>query len=277
MEMIVEALNETLRLGHGCSTASLAVVSADFPASCPCPVAWTVLSACQTRHSSSDWVHLGNEERQHLAEARRGSWKCYSKYRSIEILVGAAIMCFTVDVQVQKSFQNFLCYTTQKCSQTPRCSHMPRHTMNPKYPVLIFPWTTYVEFQKPSKATAAKTSCMALSAISLLSHKKVFSFSCTYRKKCLLCNNVLMIVAATIMGCSKISQSFEMILIGRFMCGLSAGEWLLQQVSRISQNFTSLFKVNNNLPLRKQKLSWSQWSFVRRFSIMLCNKEHDYY
>ncbi|NXU60203.1 GTR5 protein, partial [Horornis vulcanius] len=41
------------------------------------------------------------------------------------------------------------------------------------------------------------------------------------KKKCLLCNNVLMIVAASIMGCSKISQSFEMILIGRFMCGLS--------------------------------------------------------
>lgn len=54
--------------------------------------------------------------------------------------------------------------------------------------------------------------------------QKIFSFSCTYRKKCLLCNNVLMIVAASIMGCSKIAQSFEMILIGRFMCGVSAGE-----------------------------------------------------
>ncbi|KAM6318268.1 solute carrier family 2, facilitated glucose transporter member 11-like [Podargus strigoides] len=43
------------------------------------------------------------------------------------------------------------------------------------------------------------------------------------KKKCLLCNNLLMIVAASIMGCSKIAQSFEMILIGRFMCGISAG------------------------------------------------------
>uniref|UniRef100_A0A8B9RPP6 Major facilitator superfamily (MFS) profile domain-containing protein n=1 Tax=Accipiter nisus TaxID=211598 RepID=A0A8B9RPP6_9AVES len=43
------------------------------------------------------------------------------------------------------------------------------------------------------------------------------------QKKCLLCNNLLMIVAASIMGCSKIAQSFEMILIGRFMCGISAG------------------------------------------------------
>ncbi|NWI70474.1 GTR5 protein, partial [Todus mexicanus] len=41
------------------------------------------------------------------------------------------------------------------------------------------------------------------------------------KKKCLLCNNLLMIVAASIMGCSKIAQSFEMILIGRFMCGIS--------------------------------------------------------
>ncbi|XP_074966301.1 solute carrier family 2, facilitated glucose transporter member 11-like isoform X2 [Phalacrocorax aristotelis] len=43
------------------------------------------------------------------------------------------------------------------------------------------------------------------------------------KKKCLLCNNLLMIVAASIMGCSKTAQSFEMILIGRFMCGISAG------------------------------------------------------
>ncbi|RMC06023.1 hypothetical protein DUI87_17568 [Hirundo rustica rustica] len=43
------------------------------------------------------------------------------------------------------------------------------------------------------------------------------------KKKCLLCTNVLMLLAASIMGCSKISQSFEMILIGRFMCGVSAG------------------------------------------------------
>lgn len=71
-----------------------------------------------------------------------------------------------------------------------------------------------------------------------LESQKIFSFSCTHRKKCLLCNNVLMIVAASIMGFSKISQSFEMILIGRFMCGLSAGGWLLPQVSgRFQQNF----------------------------------------
>ncbi|XP_051489676.1 solute carrier family 2, facilitated glucose transporter member 11-like [Apus apus] len=43
------------------------------------------------------------------------------------------------------------------------------------------------------------------------------------KKKCLLFNNLLMIVGASVMGCCKTAQSFEMILVGRFMCGISAG------------------------------------------------------
>ncbi|NXT82883.1 GTR9 protein, partial [Zapornia atra] len=43
------------------------------------------------------------------------------------------------------------------------------------------------------------------------------------KKKCLMCNNLLMIAAASFMGCGKIAGSFEMILLGRFMCGISAG------------------------------------------------------
>ncbi|NXN93583.1 GTR5 protein, partial [Rhinopomastus cyanomelas] len=43
------------------------------------------------------------------------------------------------------------------------------------------------------------------------------------KKKCLLCNNLLMIAASSIMGFSKMAQSFEMILVGRFLCGISAG------------------------------------------------------
>ncbi|NXL94962.1 GTR5 protein, partial [Alectura lathami] len=43
------------------------------------------------------------------------------------------------------------------------------------------------------------------------------------KKKCLLCTNMLMIAAASVMGCSKLVRSFEMILIGRFLCGVSAG------------------------------------------------------
>uniref|UniRef100_A0A8C4WRX5 Major facilitator superfamily (MFS) profile domain-containing protein n=1 Tax=Gopherus evgoodei TaxID=1825980 RepID=A0A8C4WRX5_9SAUR len=43
------------------------------------------------------------------------------------------------------------------------------------------------------------------------------------KKKCLLCNNMLIMVAALHMGFSKTAKSFEMILIGRFLYGISAG------------------------------------------------------
>ncbi|XP_067406059.1 solute carrier family 2, facilitated glucose transporter member 11-like isoform X2 [Emydura macquarii macquarii] len=43
------------------------------------------------------------------------------------------------------------------------------------------------------------------------------------KKKCLLCNNMLIIVAALHMCFSKTAKSFEMILIGRFLYGISAG------------------------------------------------------
>ncbi|KFO70347.1 Solute carrier family 2, facilitated glucose transporter member 5, partial [Cuculus canorus] len=59
------------------------------------------------------------------------------------------------------------------------------------------------------------------------------------KKKCLLCNNLLMIAAASIMGCSKIARSFEMILIGRFICGISVGLCVplhQQYVGEISPN-----------------------------------------
>uniref|UniRef100_A0A674JBV9 Major facilitator superfamily (MFS) profile domain-containing protein n=1 Tax=Terrapene triunguis TaxID=2587831 RepID=A0A674JBV9_9SAUR len=43
------------------------------------------------------------------------------------------------------------------------------------------------------------------------------------KKKCLLCNNMLIMVTALHMGFSKTAKSFEMILIGRFLYGISAG------------------------------------------------------
>ncbi|XP_065273970.1 solute carrier family 2, facilitated glucose transporter member 11-like [Emys orbicularis] len=43
------------------------------------------------------------------------------------------------------------------------------------------------------------------------------------KKKCLLCNNMLIMVIALYMGFSKTAKSFEMILIGRFLYGISAG------------------------------------------------------
>ncbi|EMP32137.1 Solute carrier family 2, facilitated glucose transporter member 11 [Chelonia mydas] len=42
------------------------------------------------------------------------------------------------------------------------------------------------------------------------------------KKKCLMCNNLLMLSAAFVMGFSKTAKSFEMILIGRLLCGISA-------------------------------------------------------
>lgn len=40
-------MRQTFRLSHGCNTATLAVVSTDFAASCPCPVAQVNQLCCQ--------------------------------------------------------------------------------------------------------------------------------------------------------------------------------------------------------------------------------------
>ncbi|XP_042697315.2 solute carrier family 2, facilitated glucose transporter member 11-like isoform X1 [Chrysemys picta bellii] len=43
------------------------------------------------------------------------------------------------------------------------------------------------------------------------------------KKKCLTFNNLLLIAAAFFWGFSKMAKSFEMILIGRFLCGFNSG------------------------------------------------------
>ncbi|XP_067911344.1 solute carrier family 2, facilitated glucose transporter member 11-like isoform X2 [Heterodontus francisci] len=43
------------------------------------------------------------------------------------------------------------------------------------------------------------------------------------RKKSLLCNDILAIVGALIMGFSKMARSFEMIVVGRFLYGINVG------------------------------------------------------
>jgi len=43
------------------------------------------------------------------------------------------------------------------------------------------------------------------------------------RKKSLLYNNILAIIAALLMGLSKVCSSYEMIIIGRFIIGLNCG------------------------------------------------------
>ncbi|XP_053326611.1 solute carrier family 2, facilitated glucose transporter member 9-like [Spea bombifrons] len=43
------------------------------------------------------------------------------------------------------------------------------------------------------------------------------------KKKCLLCNDLIPIAAALLIGCSKTAKSFEMILVSRFLYGFNAG------------------------------------------------------
>ncbi|NXJ60492.1 GTR11 protein, partial [Rostratula benghalensis] len=46
---------------------------------------------------------------------------------------------------------------------------------------------------------------------------------CCCRKKCLLFNDVVLLVATLHIGFSRRARSFEMILIGRFLEGIAAG------------------------------------------------------
>ncbi|NWH16218.1 GTR11 protein, partial [Grus americana] len=46
---------------------------------------------------------------------------------------------------------------------------------------------------------------------------------CCCRKKCLLFNDVVLIIATLHTGFSRRAKSFEMILIGRFLEGIGAG------------------------------------------------------
>lgn len=166
--------------------------------------------------------------------------------------------CVSQWIFKSKKLRSFLHYKAQKFSQTPRSSHVLRHIPSPGCPVPIVwkgpfcPGPHMYNCTKPARQRHPRhPTCQKLNCHFPCDLQKCFLLSCTYRKKCLLCNNLLMIAAASIMGCSKIARSFEMILIGRFMCGISAGKWFLPQVSRLSQNFTFLFKVNNNHSFRK--------------------------
>lgn len=147
------------------------------------------------------------------------------------MLLSATSLCFTMDFQVPKSFKSFLHYKAQKCSQTPRSSRVPRHILSPGCPVPVVwkgsfcPGPHIYNFTKPARQLHPRhPTCKKLNRHFPSDLQKCFLLSCTCRKKCLLFNNLLMIVAASVMGCSKTARSFEMILIGRFMCGISAGK-----------------------------------------------------
>ncbi|NXA03463.1 GTR11 protein, partial [Sapayoa aenigma] len=49
---------------------------------------------------------------------------------------------------------------------------------------------------------------------------------CCCRKKCLLVNDVVLIIATLHTGFSRRAKSFEMILVGRFLEGICAGRTL---------------------------------------------------
>ncbi|NXM67105.1 GTR5 protein, partial [Serilophus lunatus] len=54
-------------------------------------------------------------------------------------------------------------------------------------------------------------------------HGSHLHVACCCRKKCLLFNDVVLIIATLLTGFSRRAKSFEMILVGRFLEGICAG------------------------------------------------------
>ncbi|XP_078521697.1 solute carrier family 2, facilitated glucose transporter member 11-like [Lissotriton helveticus] len=55
------------------------------------------------------------------------------------------------------------------------------------------------------------------------------------KKMCLLWNNLILVGASLIMGCSKLAKSFEMLLIGRFLLGLYTGLSFIPHVQYVGE------------------------------------------
>lgn len=58
-------------------------------------------------------------------------------------------------------------------------------------------------------------------------------FSLIQRKNCLLLNNLFLLTGALFAVSSRASRSFEMIVISRFLVGISAGMSLKSQVFKL--------------------------------------------
>lgn len=58
----------------------------------------------------------------------------------------------------------------------------------------------------------------------MISLLKWFPFGSNCRKGGLLLNNVLGIAGACLMGFTKVSHSYEMLFLGRFIIGVNCGE-----------------------------------------------------
>uniref|UniRef100_A0A8C0J2M3 Major facilitator superfamily (MFS) profile domain-containing protein n=1 Tax=Chelonoidis abingdonii TaxID=106734 RepID=A0A8C0J2M3_CHEAB len=69
------------------------------------------------------------------------------------------------------------------------------------------------------------------------------------KKKCLTFNNLLLIAAAFFWGFSKMAKSFEMILIGRFLCGLYIGSIFLSVRMKEVNNYIFLLLKQTCPPL----------------------------
>ena len=57
----------------------------------------------------------------------------------------------------------------------------------------------------------------------LLNKKQDTLYSCSYRKGGLLLNNVVGIFGALAMGASKVSELYELLIMGRYLIGVNCG------------------------------------------------------
>ena len=60
--------------------------------------------------------------------------------------------------------------------------------------------------------------------------KKTFVSLCFGRRKAMLINNLFAFIGGGLMGMSKLSRSFEMMILGRFVIGMYCGEDLIDSM-----------------------------------------------
>lgn len=64
--------------------------------------------------------------------------------------------------------------------------------------------------------------------------------SVCFRKGALLRNNAVVLLASILLGLSKVGKSYEMIIIGRFLVGLNAGNVQQKDELNLSSSVCSL-------------------------------------
>ena len=65
-------------------------------------------------------------------------------------------------------------------------------------------------------------------------------YCCVYRKGGLLLNNVVGIFGALAMGASKVSELYELLIMGRYLIGVNCGAY---------KNTRKMFCFNSNSPI----------------------------